>query len=338
MNVPPKDFKRIAADQLKSFAASCLKAAGLRTDYAEQIAELLTYANLRGVHSHGVRQLQKYCTDLGKKKINPNPNLQVLKETDTAILIDGDGGMGYAPMMTATEKAVAKAKEKGVAVGAACNIGHYGSAGHYVRRAMNENCFAFSVQGSDLRFHSQGRQRRPFGRSGNPPICFGLPGKDEPPVVLDMATRLVGDYQRGEKFDALQEAIPAAFFKSLGLMAVARLLGGPFVNTTRPEATASRKWRGACHGGLTLVLDIGLFISPGEFQMAVDELVREVRDHMEPLRGYDESTLPGALESRHEEQNRRDGVPMSTKDLALLESLARALDVNPLPSSVQSKS
>ena len=147
MNRPPQESKRISETQLRDFAGACFKAAGLRGDHAEQLAQLLTNGDLRGVHSHGLRQVPGYCESLRDGLINPNPNCQVLKETATAVLIDGDGGLGYAPMMMATESAITKAQANGVAVGATCHIGHYGSAGHYVRRAMEEGCTAFSVQG-----------------------------------------------------------------------------------------------------------------------------------------------------------------------------------------------
>ena len=152
MNRPPQESKRISETQLRDFAGACFKAAGLRGDHAEQLAQLLTNGDLRGVHSHGLRQVPGYCEGLRDNLINPNPNCQVLKETATAVLIDGDGGLGYAPMMMATESAITKAKASGVAVGATCHIGHYGSAGHYVRRAMEAGCTAFSVQGGSSEF------------------------------------------------------------------------------------------------------------------------------------------------------------------------------------------
>ena len=165
MNRPPEESKRISETQLRDFAGACFKAAGLRGDHAEQLAQLLTNGDLRGVHSHGLRQVPGYCESLRDGLINPNPNCQVLKETPTAVLIDGDGGLGYAPMMMATESAITKAKASGVAVGATCHIGHYGSAGHYVRRAMEEGCTAFSVQGGSSEFG-------PPDPNNRPPFCL----------------------------------------------------------------------------------------------------------------------------------------------------------------------
>ena len=332
MNRLPEHFKRIPAEQLQKFAQACLQAAGMREDHAGQLAELLKNSDLRGVRSHGTRALDGYCRGLRDRKINPTPDLQVLKETDTSILIDGDGGLGYAPMMLATEKAVAKARGKGVAVGATCHIGHYGSAGHYVRRAMSEGCTAFSVQGQHADYFGEGggNKGQQAAYWGNPPLCFGLPSRDEPPLILDAATCILADYQRGEEFDALQELIPAAFFKSMGYTGVATALGGAFVGVNNPRAGAiAEKWPMARQGGLIIVLDIGLFAPPEELRTGVDNLVLGVRETMEPVRGYDEATLPGTLEFRKQQDYQREGVPVALEDVEMLEQLGREFGVEP---------
>ena len=59
MNRPPAKFKRVPVAALRSFTAACLKAAGLRSDHADQLAELLSNSDLRGVRSHGTRAMVK---------------------------------------------------------------------------------------------------------------------------------------------------------------------------------------------------------------------------------------------------------------------------------------
>ena len=61
---------------LRSFTADCLKAAGLRADHADQLAELLSNSDLRGVRSHGTRAMVGYCGSLRDGTVNPNPDLQ----------------------------------------------------------------------------------------------------------------------------------------------------------------------------------------------------------------------------------------------------------------------
>ena len=150
---------------------------------------------------------------------------------------DGDGTLGYLPMTQATEHAIAKAKEVGLGMGLVRHIGHYGSAGHYSRMCMEAGCIGFSVQGYQDLGNAEGSDPKPqLGYFGNPPICFAIPSGDEPPVVLDAATCIMADYQRGPEFDELLSIIPAAFFKSIGYTAVASLLGGALTGFTEPPS------------------------------------------------------------------------------------------------------
>ena len=325
MNRPPQDFVRVPAKDLRQLAAACLKAAGLRPDHADQLGDLLTNGDLRGVRSHGTRQLASYCPMLREGHINSNPELAVLKDTANSILIGGDGGLGYAPMMAATERAIPKAQQHGVAVAASCQHGHYGSAGHYVRRAMADGCCAFSVQGHSPRFGDPAPdpdQRPSSATWGNPPICFGMPGTDEPPFILDAACCILGgeDMQHA---DHLQQLIPAAFFKSMGYTAVSCAFGGTFVGTDSETARAiGEKWPRAQGGGLIIIMDLGLFADPDQVRQSTDDMVRGVRETMKPVIGYPEATLPGTPEYRNERANAREGVPIGTEEVELLRNVA----------------
>lgn len=327
MNRPPEQFKRVPADQLRSFAAACLKAAGMLEEHADQLAQLLTNSDLRGVRSHGTRTIGGYCPSLKNGRVNPRPELKVIRETDTHVYIDGDGSLGYAPTMLATEKAIEKAKAKGVAVGGACHLGHYGSAGHYVHRAMEEGCFAFSVQGSYPQYYTSNKDKR-AATYGNPPLCFGIPGQEGPPLVLDGATCILADYQRGPEIEALESLIPAAFFKSMGYTGIATALGGVFVGQAQEEAqVVHAKWPGARMGSFVWVMDLGLFAPASQVRAGIDALISRVRDEMIPLTGYSEATLPGTMEHRKTQEYSREGIPMGLEDLERLKKTGEELGV-----------
>ena len=327
MNRPPENFQRVPADQLRSYAAACLKAAGMLEEHADQLAQLLTNSELRGVRSHGIRTIGGYCPTLKSGRVNPQPRLKVIRETDTHVYIDGDGGLGYAPTMLATEKAIEKAKAKGVAVGAACHLGHYGSAGHYVHRAMEEGCFAFSVQGAFPQYYTSNQDKR-AANYGNPPLCFGIPGQEGPPLVLDGATCILADYQRGPEIEALESLIPAALFKSMGYTGIATALGGVFVGQGQEEARAvAERWVGARMGSFVWVMDLGLFAPAAQVRAGVDALINHVRDEMIPLKGYDEATLPGTMEHRQTQEYSREGIPMGVEDLERLRKTGEELGV-----------
>jgi LDH2 family malate/lactate/ureidoglycolate dehydrogenase len=332
VNIQPEESTRVPYHELRDLAAACLKAAGLRPDHADQLARLLANGDLRGVRSHGTRLIRGYCPDLRDGRLNGHPELAVVQETGSSVLVDGDGGLGYAPMMMATEAAIPKAKARGVAVGATRHHGHYGSAGHYVRRAMEEGCTAFSVQGASSAFGPPDPDpaRRPQSAYwGNPPICFGLPGRDGPPLVLDAATCIMSDEQRSDEYDQLQELIPAAFFKSMGYTGIARALGGTFVGMDGSAAAkVAQSWPRARGGGLVIVMDLGLFAAADEVRGGIDSLVRGVRDTMRPVRGYEEATLPGTVEERMEQDYRRDGVPVGERELTMLRETSEEFGVD----------
>ena len=322
MNRPPEEFRRIAEKDLLAFATASLQHAGMPGNQASLLARCLVNSDLRGVRSHGTRALGGYCGSLRGGAVNTDPEIRVLKETDVAIHIDGDGGLGYSPMMMATEGAARKARAKGIAVGAACNIGHYGSAGHYVRRAMEEGCTAFSVQGSYPQYYESNEGKRAM-YYGNPPLSFGLPSASEPPVVLDCATCIMADNWRGPEYEALETLIPAAFFKSMGYTAVASALGGVFVGLADEACQETkRKYPAARLGGMVWVMDIGLFCPPDDFRHGIDEMVRLAREQMVPLQGYGETTLPGGIEDRLEKDQRESGIRIGPEDAARLDDLA----------------
>lgn len=327
MNLPPEEFVRLDAGAVRELAYRCLEAAGMNLDHARQLAELLVNADLRGVRSHGTRALGGYCKLLQDKRANPDPDIRVLTETETAVHIDGDDSLGYAPTMLATEMCIEKAKARGTAVGAVLGVGHYGSAGHYTRRALEEGLIGFSVQSAAPQYYGDNTGRR-AAHYGNPPLSFGLPAGDEAPVVLDVATCILGDGQRGEEIEALEEVIPAAFFKSMGYTAVATTLGGAFVGQGGERAReVAERYPAARMGAMVWLVDASLFVPDAQFRGAVDDMVRLAREQMIPVRGYDEVTLPGGVERRLEEEYGRHGIKMTAQDQQRLTELAAELGV-----------
>lgn len=328
MNRPPEEFVRLDAGLLASFGRQCLELAGLLPAHATQLAQLLVNSDLRGVVSHGTRALPGYCRRIAAGDVNTRPEITVVQETDTSVLLDGDGSLGYAPTMQATEMCIEKAKEKGVALGAVRGIGHYGSASHYVRRAMEEDLIGFSVQGSYPQYYLSNEGKR-AATYGNPPLCFGLPGTEgEAPLVLDGATCILADYQRGETFEDLEQLIPAAFFKSMGYTAVGTALGGAFVGQGGERAAQiHEKWPGARQGSMIWLMDAGLFAPVLEVRDAITRMSQLASEQMIPVGDHKEVLLPGGLEHQFEASYRRDGIKISVGQVERLCELADELGV-----------
>ena len=310
MNRPPETFVRVQEDRLLAFATACFQTAGLDAEHAALISRLLVNSDLRGVRSHGTRTVNGYCRAFEQGHLNPQPEVRVLHETPTAVVVDGDGTLGYMPTVRATEGAIAKAREVGIGMGLVRHIGHYGSAGHYARLCMEAGCVGFSVQGSP-NGNAGGAEVKPqLGYYGNPPLCFAVPSGGEPPVVLDAATCIMADYQRGPEFDALLSVVPAAFFKSIGYTAVASLLGGGLAGVTLPEAEEMGERWSACRGrgGMVLAIHMDAVVPEDAMRAETDRMVRDVRETYEPMPGTDRALLPGAIEEERMQQHRREGI------------------------------
>jgi LDH2 family malate/lactate/ureidoglycolate dehydrogenase len=321
MNVPPAEFIRVPAGQLHSLSVNLFQAVGVPHEDAETITSLLIDTDLRGVLSHGTRCVNGYVRHFREGSLNPTPCLRVSGEESTTALVDGDGGLGHLAAHRATEVAIARARASGVGTAVCRNHGHYGAAGKYTRMAARQGCVGFSVSGHTMGgFHVD---RPTWNPLGNPPMSFAFPAGHEARLILDMGT----SFFEPEHFPALFEQVPAAFFKSIGLVAVAHLLSGALAGMMLPEfLPANRRYAAAGFGAFVAVLDIARFVPLDAFKAEVDRTMREVHG-LPPLPGCERYDLPGALEWERERAWAAEGIPLGREHQQGLEEIATELGI-----------
>lgn len=331
MNRPPEQFILVHEERLLEFVQACFGKAGLELGHAALISRLLVNADLRGVRSHGSRNTHGYCSAFAQGQLNPRPQVQVVHENPTTAVIDGDGTLGYLPMVRAAEEAVIRAKKFGLGMGLVRCIGHYGSAGHYTRICLEQGCIGFSVQGWRGEGNARGREIKPsVAFSGNPPLCFAMPAGEEPAVVLDTGTNIFGAYNYPE-FEDLQTRVPAAFFKSIGYIAVATLVGGALTGYTLPRGEeVEARWGAARMGGMVLAIDVAAAVDPQVFAAEADRYIRDIRETHAPLAGTDRALLPGAVEEELMATYRREGIHFGEPEQESIRAAHQQFDI-PLP-------
>src|SRR5438270_11890889 len=93
-----------------------LLAWGMPEDNAETTADVLSWADLHGVDSHGISMIPGYdaLRRSGRAKMDAHP--EIIKETPVSALVDGGGGLGHVPGHFAMSIAIAKAKTAGVGI------------------------------------------------------------------------------------------------------------------------------------------------------------------------------------------------------------------------------
>src|SRR2546430_7538590 len=182
------DATSYAAEALHEFAARLFGRAGAPAADARLAADVLLAADLRGIDSHGVARLRGYYEALASGAMNPTPEVRVVRETPSTATVDGDRGMGLVVGPRANELAMAKAAAAGSGWVAVRNTNHFGIAGYYVLRALERDLIGWAMTNSSALvtpLHGVGRML------GTNPIAIAFPGREEPPIVIDLATSAV---------------------------------------------------------------------------------------------------------------------------------------------------
>ncbi|HET6307712.1 MAG TPA: Ldh family oxidoreductase [Rhodopila sp.] len=166
-----------------------LLAWGMPEANAETTAEILSWADLHGVDSHGISMIPGYdgLRRSGRARMDAHP--EIIKETPVSALVDGGGGLGHVPGHFAMSVAIGKAKSAGVGIAVVKHSAHFGAAGFYTLMAARQGLVGMACTSAS------GIQVAPtFGkqaRLGTDPWSFAAPSADGVPFLLDMATTTV---------------------------------------------------------------------------------------------------------------------------------------------------
>jgi LDH2 family malate/lactate/ureidoglycolate dehydrogenase len=188
-----KECKWIGFDVLESFMKDCLVKSGVPAADAEIISDVLIESDKRGIDSHGIGRLKPiYIDRIDQGIMNPETKIDVVKETSTTAVLDGNNGLGHVVSKQAMQMAIDKAKQNGMGMVAVRNSTHYGIAGYYSLMACKNGMIGIT-----------GTNARPsiaptFGVEnmlGTNPLTIGFPTDEEFPFVLDCATSVT---QRGK--------------------------------------------------------------------------------------------------------------------------------------------
>jgi LDH2 family malate/lactate/ureidoglycolate dehydrogenase len=324
MNTPPATHISVPHQDLQAFISEAGRAAGLPEGKADLLASLLVSNDLKGVFSHGTRQMATYAILMRDGRLNNNPQVKIVQETPVSLLVDGDGGLGYFPAHEGTLRAIEKAKDQGVAILLTRNHGHFGAAGLYSRLTLPHDLLCFVTSGHQLSL----QPRQPiFDAAGGSPMSFSAPAGAEDPVVVDFGT--MHDLYRHDPYrDEIARKTPGIVLRSIGLGAICQTWGGLLAVIPLEPARATRRFPGANQGSLLMAFQISLFMSPEQFKQEMDEYVRVVKS-LQPLEGFDDAYLAGGVEAARERQYLEEGIPMGPKHRQRLEGLADELGLRP---------
>src|ERR671910_333437 len=289
------------ADSLRAFCEEVFLSCEMAQEDAAIVANSLVQANLRGVDSHGVTRVGIYVKRLKMGLVNPRPNIEVVRESDATLLVDGDNGMGQVVGVRALDLGLDKAgKSGGVSVGVR-RSNHYGAGAYYVQRAVARDVVAFAYSNAPPTMAPWGGVDPYVGTN---PYTFGAPAGKHRPIILDMATSIVARgkiilaAERGEPIpegwavdkqgnpttdarEALEGSVlpfggPKGYAISLMIDIMAGALTGagfgPRINSLYDNFDEPQNV-----GTFFQLIDIGHFEEPATFRARVDRMIEEIK-------------------------------------------------------------
>jgi ureidoglycolate dehydrogenase (NAD+) len=320
---------------------------------AEIEAELLVWANLRGVDSHGVLRIPWYLELIDKGEMNTRPHLQILKETPATFVMDADHGLGPVVTTWAMRRVMTKARDVGLGWGFIKNTTHQGAMGYYPLMAAQAGM-------AGLAFVCSPPNMAPYGAKAagvhNSPIAICVPGKNRRPLLLDMATsvaaggklRLAKDRGTplpvGWALDANGQPatdphaatilLPFGGPKGSGLALMfeclsSLMVGDPLLEPALEKRPGAHKHR---QHSVVAAINIGMFTDVEAYRKHVDGVVAGIKN-LPRAEGCPEVLVPGELEDRLHDERVEKGIPLPVGTIRNLQKAAERFGI-PMPSAV----
>src|SRR5215469_9119575 len=331
-----------------------LSAWGMPEENAEATADILSWADLHGVDSHGISMIPGYdrLRRAGRAKMAARP--RIIKETPVSALVDGGGGLGHVPAHFAMQVAIDKAKSSGMAIAAVRNSAHFGATGYYTLMAAREGLIGVACTSAS------GVQVAPtFGKEaklGTDPWSFAAPTANGEPFLLDMATTTVAAgrirnkaneglpcppgwvldkdgqpstdplaaREKGGFLTSLGGAPENSSYKGYGLAVMVNILGACLPGATLiTDPLAGKKPQGADIGHCFIAIDPGLFRDPEEFAGDVTRFCNDLRA-TKPIDPAQPVMVAGDPQWKYAEVRLQKGIPVGAGLMNQIRQIAQA--------------
>ena len=321
----------LQADHLIQVGTDIFRAAGATEEEASVVARYLVNSNLVGHDSHGVIQIPSYIRRIQSGNICPGATIDVVNETPSTAVLDGNWGFGQVTATRAMEVAIEKAASHTISSVGIRNCNHVGRVGEYPPLAAEKNMIGMMT----VNDHGAGRLAAPWGgidrRTSPNPFAAALPTGGEP-LMLDMTMSVTAEgkirVKRNRKEQTPEGWIidsegnpttdPEVFYgdppgailpmggvvgyKGYALGLLFDILGGALTGAGCSRPGVDR----VGNGTFIIVIQIEAYTSIEEFTRHVDGLVEFVKSSR-TMPGFDEILVPGEPEWREKEKRLAEG-------------------------------
>ena len=191
LNIKPHfclQMQKFSKKELLKLSADLFTKMGASDVDAQQAADVLVSADVRGIDSHGVSRLVGYVGLWEAGRINMTPTIKIVREHKSTFTIDGDSGLGLVVAPRAMQIAIDRAAEYGSGWGAIMNSNHFGIAGYHAMMALPHNMIGMAMTNATPFIPPTHSKQAMLGTN---PIAYAFPSDEELPLVIDLATASV---------------------------------------------------------------------------------------------------------------------------------------------------
>jgi LDH2 family malate/lactate/ureidoglycolate dehydrogenase len=329
-------------ERLRALVGDIFVRAGMVEDNARTVAEVLVWAELRGLGSHGVMRVPRYVEWMRRGDLNGRPRMKSAASGAT-VTLDADRAAGPVAMVHAAALAVAKARETGIALVLVRSTTHTGAIGYYAQLGARSGMAMIAITASIPNMAYYGARAAGVSTA---PLSIAVPG-DEEPLALDMGSGVisVGKLAQarrsgeplvpGSALDASGEPtvdpraatlpLPLGGPKGSGLAllieCLSSLLAGNPILAEALEGTPKGKRH--YQNALVIAIDVARFLPLDVFREEVKRLIRAIKA-LPPQPGA-EILVPGERGHRHAQRTQDIQLPASV--LEELRALGKTLGV-----------
>lgn len=179
--------KTIGADALRALAAKMLAAKGMPEQDAATMAEVLVWASLRGVDSHGITRLVPTMEWIDKGIVKAAPAIRVERPRAAVLAIHADRAAGPVAMTRAADEVIAVARETGTCWASVAMTTHICAIGYYAERIAKAGMVGIGICAGMPNMGYAGVKGAAVATS---PLTIAAPS-EKGAVLLDMATATI---------------------------------------------------------------------------------------------------------------------------------------------------
>ena len=339
---------KITYDKLFEASFTILSKLGAEEHEARQVSESLVRANMRGIHTHGVKYLKMISERIKAGMVNVPTDATVLKASQAITLIDGNNGLGQAAASMAMKTSMEGASQFGVSMTFLRNTNNIGFLSYYTMMAAAKGMIGICACNAAASISLWGGVEPVLGSN---PISIAFPTDTEFPLIMDLS---VSNVARGKIREAerLKNSIPPTWAfgpdgtptedpvealkgclmpiggpKGVALAIMVDLLCGLISGSkySRDIKTFHKLLGATGVGAFFLAINPKEIIDPSLLKKLIGEYIVNIKN-IKRAEDVSKIYLPGEIENENEARSQREGVEIDPGTIEMLNTILDSLN------------